>query len=82
MHLYAWDALRWHQSVVDLGALSVPFKEHILCLAAESSTDAALELSVPFWIEADDITVDILPNSLHVNVRNELDLRRACWQNR
>lgn len=61
---------------------SMPSRRPILCPAAESSTDAALELNVPFWIEADDITVDILPNSLCVNIRNELDLRRACWQNR
>lgn len=37
---------------------------------------------MPFWIEADDVNVDIRPNSLHVNVRNELDLHRSCWQNR
>jgi len=41
-----------------------------------------LEISIPFWIDAEDISVDISPDDLHVNVRNELDFHRACWKNR
>ena len=48
---------------------------------AESETDNIMEIKVPFWIDAEDIFVKISPNSIYVNVRNELDLRRACWQN-
>jgi hypothetical protein len=35
---------------------------------------------VPFWICAEDIAVRILPDALHVTVRNELALRRAYWR--
>ena len=58
------------------------FTQSKWCHAAESRTDVTLEVSVPFWIEAEDVSVDITPNSLHVDVRNELDLYRTCWQNR
>ena len=37
---------------------------------------------MPFWIDAEDICIDIYRNALHVSVRNELELRRTCWQNR
>ena len=49
--------------------------------AAESETDNILEIKVPFWIDAEDIFIKISPNSIYVDVRNELDLQRTCWQN-
>ena len=36
---------------------------------------------MPFWIDAEDVFVKISPNSICVDVRNELDLQRTCWQN-
>ena len=76
--------LMWHTSVCRPETLAIVYASLVahLYVVAESRTDVTLEVSVPFWIEAEDVTVDVSPNSLHVNVRNELDLHRTCWQNR
>lgn len=41
-----------------------------------------MEISLPFWIDTEDVSVDISRNSVQVDVRNELHLQRTCWQNR
>ena len=51
-------------------------------MPAESDADVMLEVELPFWIEAEDVRVQIAPDSLHVGVRNELNLQRSCWLNR
>ena len=55
-----------------------------LCHAcrAESDTDVLLEVDLPFWIYPDDVSVRILPDQLHITVRNELSLTRTYWQNK
>lgn len=49
---------------------------------AECDSDVSLVFKLPFWIEEDDVTVDITDRSLSVTVRNELDFRRSFWRNR
>ena len=44
--------------------------------------DVLLEVDVPFWICPEDVTVRIMPDRLHVSVRNELSLCRTYWHNR
>ena len=46
---------------------------------AELDGEVILELEVPFWIEAEDITVDIDDTGLHLSVRSHFDVKRRFW---
>ncbi|DBA99584.1 hypothetical protein WJX82_005130 [Trebouxia sp. C0006] len=48
----------------------------------ESADDVLLEIQVPFWIDADDVRVDIGEQQLHVYVRNTFCFCRTYWTNR
>lgn len=62
---------------VDLGQIF-----HDCFFAAESADDVLLEIQVPFWIDADDVRVDIGEQQLHVYVRNTYCFCRTYWTNR
>lgn len=48
----------------------------------ECDSDVSLVFKLPFWIEEDDVAVDITDRSLSVTVRNELYFRRSFWRSR
>lgn len=41
-----------------------------------------IDITLPFWIFPEDVSVQILEDSLRVSVRNELSLHRTYWKNR
>ena len=47
----------------------------------DSEDDVLLSFELPFWIEADDVRVDITGEGVDVKVRNELSVRRTFWRN-
>eukprot|EP00887_Chlorella_sp_A99_P002814 scaffold6.g2814.t1 len=47
----------------------------------ENADDVVLELTLPFWIEAEDVRVDVGERELDVAVRNTLRVRRTYWRN-
>jgi HSP20 family molecular chaperone IbpA len=49
---------------------------------AETDSEVTLEFELPFWIEEDDVQVDISSTQLSVTVRNELSFQRSYWRNR
>ena len=49
---------------------------------AEADSEVTLEFELPFWIEEDDVQVDISSMQLSVLVRNELSFQRTYWRNR
>ena len=48
----------------------------------ESEEDVQLELQVPFWIDANDVRVDIGEHQLKVSVRNTFRFSRTYWMSR
>jgi len=40
-----------------------------------------LNFEVPFWIDSDDVHVDITETGIRVEVRNEVFVRRTFWRN-
>lgn len=52
------------------------------CACAEAEEDVVLEAELPFWIEADDVSVAFGEQQLAVDVRGgALSLRRTYWRN-
>lgn len=49
---------------------------------AESEEDVQLELQVPFWIDANDVHIDIEEHQLRVSVRNTFCFSRTYWTSR
>lgn len=49
---------------------------------ADTDGDVTLEFELPFWIEEEDVQVDISSTQLSVFVQNELSFRRTYWRNR
>lgn len=49
---------------------------------AESEEDVQLELQVPFWIDANDVHIDIGEHQLQVSVRNTFCFSRTYWTSR
>lgn len=47
----------------------------------DSDDDVLLNFEVPFWIDADDVRVDITEEGIIVEVRNELFVKRTFWRN-
>jgi curved DNA-binding protein CbpA/HSP20 family molecular chaperone IbpA len=48
---------------------------------AEDKDNVILEFLVPFWIEPEDVKVDIGSHQLQVSVRNELSVCKTYWRN-
>ncbi len=48
---------------------------------SEDVDNVILEFQVPFWIESDDVKVEITPRELTVWVRNELSVSKTYWRN-
>lgn len=55
---------------------------HLHLHVAETDSEVTLEFELPFWIEEDDVLVDISSTQLSVTVRNELSFQRSYWRNR
>lgn len=49
---------------------------------SETDSEVTLEFELPFWIEEEDVQVDIGSTKLSVFVRNELSFRRRYRRNR
>ena len=47
----------------------------------EAEEEVVVQIELPFWIDADDVRVEVGPAALGVHVRNTLALRRAYWRN-
>lgn len=47
----------------------------------DSVDDVLLNFEVPFWIDVDDVRVDITEESIEVEVRNEVLVKRTFWRN-
>ena len=66
--------------MVSLGYTRTPADDHPH--VAETDSEVTLEFELPFWIEEDDVQVDISSAQLSVTVRNELSFQRSYWRNR
>ena len=55
---------------------------HSWCNHAESEEDVQLELQVPFWIDANEVHIDIGEHQLKVSVRNTFCFSRSYWISR
>lgn len=51
------------------------------CTITETDSEVTLEFELPFWIEEEDVQVDISSTQLSVFVRAELSFRRRYWRN-
>lgn len=47
----------------------------------ETDEDAIVQLELPFWIDADDVEVDITEYAMEIRVKNTVNLRRQYWRN-
>lgn len=47
----------------------------------ETDEDAMVQIELPFWIDPEDVKVDVGDRELSVQVRNTLNLRRHYWRN-
>ena len=47
----------------------------------ETDEDAIVQIELPFWIDPEDVKVDVGDLELSVRVRNTLNLKRTYWQN-
>lgn len=39
-----------------------------------------VEIELPFWIDSDDVRVQITSHQLSIQVRNEINLTRTYWR--
>lgn len=47
----------------------------------ETVDDAILQIELPFWIDPEDVMIDINSEGISANVRGSLQLRRTYWRN-
>jgi len=47
----------------------------------DSEDDVLLSFEVPFWIDVEDVRVEITEEGIEVEVRNELLVKRTFWRN-
>lgn len=46
----------------------------------ESNNEVIMEFELPFWIESEDVGVNITPYGVHVKVAGEFDVKRTFWK--
>ena len=71
----------YHEGIPFLWCALAPLQNMILHVA-ETDSEVTLEFELPFWIDEDDLQVDISSTQLNILVRNELSYQRSYWRNR
>ena len=71
-----------HSCVLLIGWRTIEPSPDDWMMAAESDDSVILEAEVPFWTDAEDVSVILRPHSIEIQVGSSMHVVRSCWSRR